>query len=176
MYFDLSSLGLHFDTIIVLGMLLAFLLNLFFYVSELNQDKSLVITSFLMALSYFCSNHFIILENSNENLYIEWFTYDLVTLILIFFAHSVINLTSTATRYIYVGLIINSILYALIHIDLMVLWNREAWWFWTFYSFGVNVVDFLMIVALITNKDFLLIKKIKWNLFKRKNKNTFISH
>ncbi len=175
MYFDLSSLGLHFDTIIVLGMLLAFLLNLFFYVSELNQDKSLVITSFLMALSYFCSNHFIILENANENLYIKWFTYDLVTLIFIFVAHRVVNLTSTATKYIYAGLMINSILYALIHIDLMVLWNREAWWFWTFYSFSVNVVDFLMIVALITNKDFLLIKKIKWNLFQRKNKNTFIS-
>ncbi|KKM71681.1 hypothetical protein LCGC14_1428190 [marine sediment metagenome] len=170
MYFDLSSLGLHFDTIIVLGMLLAFLLNLFFYVSELNQDKSLVITSFFMAVSYFCSNHFIVLENSNINIYIEWFMYDFITLLLIILSHRFFSGISTATKYIYVGLVINSILYALIHIDLMVLWNREVWWFWTFYSFSVNIVDFLMIVALITNKDFLLVNKVKSSLFQKKCK------
>ena len=171
MYFDLSSLGLHFDTIIVLGMLMAFLLNLFFYVSELNQDKSLVITSFFMAVSYFSSNHFIELESSNTNLYIEWFVYDLVTLIFILVSHRFLSKTSTAAKYIYAGLIINSLLYALIHIDLIVLWNREVWWFWTFYSIGVNVVDFLMIVALITNKDFLFVSKIKNYLFKKQRKN-----
>ena len=160
MYFDLSSLGLHFDTIIVLGMLMAFLLNLFFYVSELNQNKSLVVTSFFMAVSYFSSNHFIELESSNTNLYIEWFIYDLITLLLIVFSHYFLKNTSTATKYIYTGLVINSVLYALIHIDLIVLWNREVWWFWTFYSIGVNVVDFLMIVALITNKDFLFFFKL----------------
>lgn len=170
MYFDLSSLGLHFDTIIVLGMLMAFLLNLFFYVSELNQDKSLVITSFFMAVSYFSSNHFIELESSNTNLYIEWFVYDLVTLIFIVVSHRFLSKTSIAAKYIYVGLIINSVLYALIHIDLIVLWNREVWWFWTFYSIGVNVVDFLMIVALITNKDFLFVGKIKNYLFKKQRK------
>jgi len=175
MYFDLSSLGLHFDTIIVLGMLLAFLLNLFFYVSDLNKNKSLVVTSFLMALSYFCSNHFISLENTNENIYIEWFTYDLVTLLGIFFFHRFISNISTATKYIYAGLTINSVLYALIHIDLMVLWNREVWWFWTFYSFSINVVDFLMIVALITNKDYLFISEIKNKIFIKKRKNKFIS-
>ncbi|MBD56455.1 hypothetical protein AAEU31_06720 [Pseudoalteromonas sp. SSMSWG5] len=170
MYFDLSSLGLHFDTIIVLGMLLAFLLNLFFYVSELNKDKSLLITSFFMAVSYFSSNHFINLESSNTNLYIEWFIYDVITLAFILISHYFLSKTSIAAKYIYAGLVVNSVLYALIHIDLIVLWNREVWWFWTFYSIGVNVVDFLMIVALITNKDFLFISKIKRNLFGNRKK------
>ncbi len=171
MYFDLSSLGLHFDTIIVLGMLMAFLLNLFFYVSELNRNKSLVVTSFFMAVSYFSSNHFINLENSNTNLYIEWCIYDVVTLILILFSHYFLKHTSVAAKYIYAGLVINSVLYGLIHIDLIVLWNREVWWFWTFYSIGVNVVDFLMIVALITNKDFLFIGKCRKYFSKKTKKN-----
>ena len=71
-------------------------------------------------------------------------------------------------KYVYVGLVFNSFLFLGMHIDIMVNYNTTEWWFWSFYSVGMNVVDFTMVVSLIVAKDFLQVTKIK-KLFTKKN-------
>ncbi|MBE0376449.1 hypothetical protein PPRY_a3273 [Pseudoalteromonas prydzensis ACAM 620] len=42
--------------------------------------------------------------------------------------------------------------------------NKDYWWFWSFYSIGITVVDFFMVVTLIFGKDWLQVGKLfsKW--------------
>jgi hypothetical protein len=156
MYFSLETLGLHFDTILVWGMLMAFLLNLYFYTCNIRVEKSLVVSSTIMFLSYFLSNHYLDLAAAKDNFYLALISYDLITLSLIYFIHKSFGIIrSVGFKYILIGLIFNSLLNCIIHIDIMVLSNREQWWYWSFYSIGINTVDLLMACALIMNRDYL---------------------
>jgi len=156
MYFTLTNLGLHFDTMIVWGFLMSFLLNVYFYFSSIRVDKSLIITSTMMFLSYFLTNHYIDLASVPETFYIKLIIYDLATLCLIYCLHKSFRLlNSTGFKYVIFGLCINSIFHGLLYIDLMIINNREVWWYWSFYSIGVNAVDVLMACALIMNRDYL---------------------
>jgi len=143
-------------------MVLAFLLNAFFYVSSISKNISLLITSFLMAASYFTSNHFIDLSASTENLYVSWIFYDAVTIVLILLTNKLFKQQlCIAGRYVLVGLSVNALLCLLLHIDLWVLYNREAWWFWYFYTLAINTIDVVMVAALILDRDFLGISLLK---------------
>lgn len=159
--FSLANLGIHFDSIIVVGMVLAFLLNAFFYLSNISKNMSLMLTSFVMAASYFTSNHFIDLSASTAHIYLNWIAYDVITIALIFF----LNLLTKqklclAAKYAVAGLCANALLCLLIHIDLRVLDTREPWWFWYFYTLAINTIDVIMVAALILDRDFLGVKFI----------------
>lgn len=163
MFFHLSSLGLHFDTIIVWAFLMAFLLNAFFYFAEHRVDKSLLITSIVMFTSYFTSNHFIdlYLDDQNDFYYLKFFLYDVVTISALYLVHKIMKVKGTvALFYVYTGLLLNGIAQLAIHYDVIVLWNREYWWLWSVYSVGVNVIDFAMASVLIISIDFLGIQKL----------------
>lgn len=137
-------------------MVLAFLLNAFFHVSNISKNISLLTTSFIMAASYFTSNHFINLSADNTNIYLSWILYDIfaISAILVLNKLSKQRLCTAAT-YIIFGLILNATLCAILHIDLRVLLNREPWWFWYFYTVSINIIDVCMVAALIINRDFL---------------------
>jgi hypothetical protein len=45
--------------------------------------------------------------------------------------------------------------------DLYVIKNTEPWVFWDIYTFSVNIIDLIMIVALIVDRDFLGLNKLK---------------
>ncbi|CAH9054382.1 hypothetical protein PSECIP111951_01980 [Pseudoalteromonas holothuriae] len=155
-----GELSLHFETIVVLGFILAFIFNLSFFLLKLSQNSSLLFSSGVMAISYFLSNHFFDLILGTSFQYLIWLAFDLVTISFIWLLHKVLKLRfSTASTYVFLGLSINSILFLLMHIDISLLANRQHWWFWTTYSILVNVFDFLMVVALIINRDFLFIVK-----------------
>lgn len=143
-------------------MVLAFLLNAFFYISSISKNLSLLITSTVMAMSYFTSNHFIDLSASRENIYISWILYDILTILLII---SLNKLTKQkyccAAKYTIIGLTLNAILFLLIHIDLRILDNREPWWFWYFYTLAINTIDVIMVAVLILDRDFLCVKFFK---------------
>jgi len=47
------------------------------------------------------------------------------------------------------------------YIDVFLLNNRTAWIFWDIYTFTINVVDFIMIIALIVDRDFLGLHTLK---------------
>lgn len=63
--------------------------------------------------------------------------------------------------YFIVGLIINIILFFVVYLDVEVYKNIIYWIFWDIYLFGVNIVDFMMIIVLIVDCDFFLLNKLK---------------
>ncbi len=143
-------------------MVLAFLLNLFFFVSGISKNISLLLASFLMAASYFTSNHFINLSADRMYMYISWIVYDIVTIGMILFAHKLWKQKlCIAVKYVIFGLSLNALLCLFIHIDLRVLWNSEPWWFWYFYTLAINTIDVIMVAALILDRDFLGMKFLK---------------
>lgn len=149
-------------------MFLAFLLNSFFYVSGISKNISLLLTSFVMASSYFTSNHFIDLNDTYiESMYLTWIIYDAVTITLILALNRLFKQKlCIAAKYVIVGLSLNALLCLILHIDLRVLANREPWWFWYFYTLAINTIDVIMVAALILDRDFLGVKFIKHNLKK----------
>ena len=52
MYFDLTSLGIHFDTIIIWGLLMASLYNIFLKFAVDERSDSPLVVSIIMFLSY----------------------------------------------------------------------------------------------------------------------------
>ena len=157
-------------------MILAFSLNVFFYVFGISKNLSLLITSSVMAVSYFTSNHFIDLSASKNNLYISWIFYDAVTIVLILLTNKLFKQQlCVAGRYVLIGLSANALLCLLLHIDLFVLDNREPWWFWYFYTLAINTFDVVMVAALILDRDFLggSILKRKFKKYLNKSNQSF---
>lgn len=73
MYFDLTKIGIFFDSIVVVGLVTGFLLNLLFYVLKIKSNLSLVVTSGVVALSYLISNVYLDLVQADYTLYLMWF-------------------------------------------------------------------------------------------------------
>lgn len=141
---------------------LSFLLNLFFFVSGINRHLSLLLASGVMASSYYISNHLINL-NYNVWVYIEWMVYDLVTVFTIYILHRLINVKMClAVYYVFFGLSINSTLFFIMFFDIYILGSTSSSWFWHLYTIIVNSVDVLMVAVLILNRDFLLLKRLKF--------------
>lgn len=141
-------------------MVLGFLLNLFFFISGVSKELSLLLTSGVMAASYFISNHFISLSDIGVWVYIEWAIYDLLTISSILFCHYFFSKKfCVAAYYVFFGLFINTFLYFLIFSDFYFMKTTERWWFWSFYTIAVNVVDVVMVAVLIVNKDFMFLVK-----------------
>ncbi|KPM85345.1 hypothetical protein AOG27_00720 [Pseudoalteromonas lipolytica] len=137
------------------GFLMAFLFNL---VTHINKpDKRLVILAFIMMVSYFLSGIFHLSIYS----YLNWFYFDLLTIttILAWICFTKIC-TFNAIYYIVFGLLLNATLMISIFLDIFVIENRTPWALWSIYSFGVNTVDIIMLIALITNRDFFLLHKL----------------
>jgi len=146
-----SSLG----AIVVWGLLMALLFNLLMKFTKSKNDNLLFLTSFVMFSSYFISDHFWDLHDA-ASAYLIWFTYDVATLAVIFLASYTYKLKPSAgVVYVYIGLILNSILFISMHIDTKMLLNKSHWILWDIYSAGVNIIDFIMIIALILNRDYL---------------------
>ncbi|MGS0534719.1 hypothetical protein [Pseudoalteromonas sp. SaAl2] len=148
-------IGPYIGVFIEWGFLMAFLFKL---VSRLNNpEKSVVQLCFLMAFSYILSD---IVRLSLSN-YMNWFIYDLITIVVLLVWFLVIKKHQfLLLYYILIGLGLNALLMAVIHYDIYVLYNREEWWLWTAYSYGVNTIDLLMIAVLVTEKDFLFLDKV----------------
>ena len=138
---------------------LSFFLNLFFYISGIVKNMSLVVTSSIMAMSYFTSNHLFSLEGGTW-LYVEWIAYDFLTIMLIFVIHKFYGFKRcSSVHYVYVGLTLNALLCFFVFVDIHILEETEEWWFWSVYSFSINMIDVMMVSSLILNRDFLSLNK-----------------
>jgi len=124
-----------------------------------------------MFVSYFSSDSFFSWFSTTET-YLHWAFWDLVTLsLIILFAKFVKEHNPTSFYYICSGLSVNTLLFLAIYYDIYIKYNKEPWLLWDIYSFGVNIVDLVMIVALIVDRDFLGLIKLKsyiTSLFKKK--------
>lgn len=148
-------IGPYIGVFIEWGFLMAFLFKL---VSRLNKpDKSAVQLSFIMAFSYFLSGTF----SFSYSTYLNWFIYDLITIGVIALWFLYVKKRRFITLvYILIGLSLNASLMITTHYDIYVRHNDEHWFLWTVYSYGVNIIDILMITALATEKDFFLLRKV----------------
>ncbi|BBN82880.1 hypothetical protein PA25_28650 [Pseudoalteromonas sp. A25] len=154
-----GELSLHFDTIVVLGFILAFALNVSFALLKVIKNYSLLITSGSMALSYFLSNHFYEAIRVATSPYLVWLVYDLVTMGCIWSCHKLFTAKPTlAYFYVMFGLMANSFMFIAMHFDRKVVENSEPWILWTIYSISINVFDLMMIAVLILNRDIFFIK------------------
>ena len=148
-------IGPYIGVFIEWGFLMAFLFKL---VSRLNNpDKSIVQLSFIMAFSYMLSGAF----SFSYSTYLNWFIYDLITIGVIALWFLYVKKQRFITLvYILIGLGLNASLMITTHYDIYVRHNDEHWFLWTVYSYGVNIIDLLMITALATEKDFFLLRKV----------------
>ena len=145
-------------TLVVWGFLMAFLFNIFMRTVSAKTDNYLVWVSAIMFASYYFSDLFHDLSSGTE-IYFTWFIYDLLTLLVVLFPllfKRRLNLIlKPASIYIFIGLIVNAILFLAMFIDMNLLGNREPWLLWSIYSFTVNAVDYAMIITLIIGRDWL---------------------
>ncbi len=143
------------------GFLMAFFFNAFVFSLNTKRNSTLFFSSFVMMVSYTISDYFLTWLSIRAADYFDWAIYDLVTIAILLIVYFFIKKTTPSFLYLIVGLSINSILFLLMYLDVFILNNTQAWFFWDIYSFTVNVVDLIMIVALIVDRDFLGLHKIK---------------
>ena len=150
-----DNLAITMGTLVVWGFLMAFCLNVFLRVISATKDNYLVFVGLVMFLSYYFSDLFHDL-NAGPEIYLTWFVYDIGTLIAVLSPLAFFRLRIRAPIiYIYIGLVINAILFLAMYIDMYILSTSEPWMLWHIYSFTVNVIDYGMIVTLIIGKDWL---------------------
>jgi len=146
------------------GFLMAFLYCL---TSTINKEnKSPVYLSALMLCSYVFSGYIDLLEG----LYLSWALYDFITILaLLILKYLKVLKCSKAFYFIIISLTTNAVLTLIMHYDLYVLYNIEPWWYWSFYSIGINTIDILMMLSLVLNRNILRmlpLKPFKLNLKK----------
>jgi hypothetical protein len=102
-------------------------------------------------------------------LFLKLFAFDAVTIAFIFIWRLCLGkVIPIGFYYLIVGLCINASLFMAMHIDGIVNPTHEFWWLWMLYSFSAPIVDFIMALVLITNKDILGLVKLKNIMLNRK--------
>ena len=169
----MSSIEYYFELYVASFIMWSFLMVFLFNLVKKSEfpmgDTALMAVSLTIFLFYLFSDLLIITVLGFDILhssatYLFWFSSNLVCLLIILRLTNGAHLGKlTAKLYVIVGLTVNMLLFLVMHVDINVLLHYEHWWFWTFYSITVNVMDVMMIVALLTNKDFLgLLRCYRW--------------
>ncbi|MBE0359981.1 hypothetical protein [Pseudoalteromonas aliena] len=147
-FFSLSALTMW-------GFLMAFFFNAFVYSLSVKRNTTLLLSSFVMMLSYTVSDYFFTWLSIKTTVLLDWAIYDLITIAILTVAFLIIKKSTPSFLYLIVGLTINSSLFLSMYIDMYIYKNQEPWFLWNIYTFSVNIIDLMMIVALITDRDFL---------------------
>ena len=133
-----------------------------------KPDNSRTQLSFIMMVSYTLSLY---IDMYTPLLYLQLFAFDVVTIAVIFIWRLCLGkVIPIGFYYLIVGLCINASLFMAMHIDIIVNLNYEFWWLWMFYGFSTLIVDFIMAVVLIVNKDILGLVKLKNTVLNHKIK------
>ncbi|MBB1333735.1 hypothetical protein H5154_11620 [Pseudoalteromonas sp. SR44-5] len=167
-FFSLSALS-------AWGFLMAFFFNIFIYSIDVKRKTTLLISSFIMMISYMAGDHFFTWLSSTAVTYMHWALYDFVTLLCLAGCYLVIKNSTPSFIYLVCGLSINILLFVSVYLDVQVYENSTYWILWDIYSFGVNIIDFTMIVALIVDRDILGLIRLK-NAIKALFKTHHIKH
>lgn len=157
----LPEVSVYIGVLVQWGFLMAFLYSLVTSIN--NSQKQAVWLSLVMAISY-CLSTVIDIYNFS---YIELFCYDVVTLFFILSLRYYLPEKRIST-YLLFGLSINSLLFLAMHIDVFVRGNYTPWWFWSFYTVVINIMDVTMVSIFFIKKDFLGLVRLKNFLFTNK--------
>lgn len=161
-FFGLFSLS----AFLMWGFLMAFFFNVFVYTLEVKRGTTLLLSSFVMMVSYTLSDYFFTWLSIQNTLYLDWALYDFATIAGLILVYIFIRKTTPSFLYLVLGLSINSIFFLCMYLDMYVYKNQEPWFFWDLYTFTVNLIDLIMIIVLIVDRDFLGLHKLKNKFFK----------
>ena len=149
------------SALVVWGFLMAFFFNIFIFSLGIKRKTTLLLSSFIMAASYLTGDYFFTWLSPTPATYLDWAIYDIATLSLLIVVYFFINRTTPSFIYLILGLVLNTAFFMFMYLDLYVYRNTSPWILWDIYSFGVNIIDFTMIVALIVDRDILGLIKLK---------------
>ena len=161
MHFFQEFSALYLASLVMWCFLMSFLYNLVKKSATPNGDKTLMWISLTIFVSYMCSDPLVISSLGfdlvhSQLTYLLWFYSDLVCLIIIILISKRLNVNSLPAKlYIAIGLTVNMLLFLGMHIDINYYYHYEHWWFWGLYSVTVNLMDLMMVLALLCNRDFL---------------------
>ncbi|HCV05576.1 MAG: hypothetical protein CMK63_09135 [Pseudoalteromonadaceae bacterium] len=155
-----ENFGVYLAAFIMWGFLMSFLYNMVKKSSTPNGDKTLMWMSLALFISYMMSDPLLnialgynILDSSFA--YMIWAVSDLLILLIISLIARGRKVTLVPAKlYIFTGLLINTSLFLGMYYDINYAYTGD-WWFWSFYTVTVNVMDIMMLIALFSNKDFL---------------------
>jgi hypothetical protein len=157
-FFSLSALS-------TWGFLMAFFFNVFIYSLNIKRKTTALLSSFIMMVSYSTSDYFFTWFSIYNTTYLDWVFYDLTTITLLILAYKLIKTSTASLLYLITGLFINSVLAFLMYLDTSIYSNYKPWIFWDIYACGVLIIDSLMIVSLIVDRDFLGLHIIKNKIY-----------
>jgi len=143
------------------GFLMTFFFNVFVYSLDVKRGTTLLLSSFIMMISYTLSDYFYTWLSIKNSIYLDWALYDISTILALICIYKITEKTTPSFLYLIVGLSINSIFFFCMYLDMYIFENMERWFFWDVYTYAVNLMDFIMIVALIVDRDFLGLHKLK---------------
>ncbi|PCH95371.1 MAG: hypothetical protein COB83_09015 [Gammaproteobacteria bacterium] len=156
MYLDVLSDKL---TIQTLSVCITFLYLAAFYLSAKNWrgSPSVFILASILFVNFFIANNSLyglLFEERDiptEVYYLNWLRDDAISIIITILGHLILRVKiQKITACALWILVINTVLYAAMHIDIVVLNNRtEPWWLWSIYSVVVNSVEFLIAALII---------------------------
>ena len=143
------------------GFLMTFFFNVFVYSLDVKRGTTLLLCSFIMMISYTLSDYFYTWLSIKSSIYLDWALYDISTILALICIYKITEKTTPSFLYLIVGLSINSIFFFCMYLDMYIFGNMERWFFWDVYTYAVNLMDLIMIVALIVDRDFLGLHKLK---------------
>lgn len=148
-------------SLIMWGFMMAFLYNVVKKSSAPGSNATVMWMSLAIFLSYLVSDPLLNLSLGVDMMYsyksyLIWALCDLFILVVILLIAKNKSIQRyPAKLYVIIGLTVNMLLFIGMHIDINMVNRFDPWWFWYFYSVTVNVMDVMMIIALLCNKDFL---------------------
>ncbi|MBH0010718.1 MULTISPECIES: hypothetical protein [unclassified Pseudoalteromonas] len=161
-FFGLFSLS----AFVMWAFLMAFFFNVFVYSLDVKRKTTLLLSSLIMMISYTATDYFYTWLSYYNTTYLDWAIHDLITIIVLIFSFKLLKKTTTSFLYLIVGLSINMLLVLLMYLDVYVYKNNEPWFFWEIYVGFVAFNDLAMVVALIVDRDFLGLHRIKRKLIR----------
>ncbi|MEM5547864.1 hypothetical protein [Pseudoalteromonas fuliginea] len=143
------------------GFLMTFFFNVFVYSLDVKRGTTLLLSSFIMMISYTLSDYFYTWLSMRDSIYLDWALYDVATIAALICIYKIIDKTTPSFLYLIIGLSINSIFFFCMYLDIYIFENKEPWFLWDVYTYTVNFIDLVMIVVLIVDRDFLGLHKLK---------------
>ncbi|PLT25328.1 hypothetical protein [Pseudoalteromonas sp. MelDa3] len=143
------------------GFLMTFFFNVFVYSLDVKRGTTLLLSSFIMMISYTLSDYFYTWLSMRDSIYLDWALYDVATIAALICIYKIINKTTPSFLYLIIGLSINSIFFFCMYLDIYIFENQEPWFLWDAYTYTVNFIDLVMIVVLILDRDLLGLHKLK---------------
>ena len=155
--FGLFSLS----ALIMWAFLMAFFFNIFVYSLGVKRNTTLLISSIIMMISYSATDYLYTWISYYNTTYFDWAIHDAIAIVSLLIAYSIVKFSSPSFLYLIVGLSINMLLVLSMHLDVYIYGNQEPWLLWDIYLYSVNTIDLIMVVALIVDRDFLGLHRLK---------------